>query len=488
MDLIIGREIEKKKLEEIFRSDSSEFVAVYGRRRVGKTYLIKNFFQTKKCIFFQTMGIYQASIEEQISRFEVELGNIFYGGARIQIPKNWIGAFEALNRAIEQTPKNKKIIVFLDELPWMATHRSGLLMALDYFWNRHWSFDKRVKLFVCGSSASWIIQKIIKNRGGLHNRLTHRIVLKPFNLRETFAYLIHRKYSCSYYQTTLLYMVTGGVPFYLKQIEKNLSVDQNINQLFFKAESLLFNEFEEIFASLFDNSDQYKELIILIAGRKEGLSRVEIEETNKLTGKGGRLTKRLEDLEQAGFISSFLSFGHKKRGVHYRVTDDYCCFYLKWVHPIKNYLKQDQSANYWKGIIGTPEYYGWLGYAFENVCYKHLRQIKEGLGIEDYSLASPWRYVPPKSIDNQRGTQIDLLFDRSDNAVNICEIKFSEKPFVIDRAYAENLTDKIAIFKKVTRTQKQIFLSMITGSGLKENLYSDLIQSAVTLEDLFRGE
>jgi hypothetical protein len=400
MDLIVGREEEKKHLEDVYRSKSAEFVAIYGRRRVGKTYLIRNFFRSKKCVFFQSVGLYQAPLDEQISRFETELGNTFYGGASLQMPRNWLGAFEALNKAIENTPKSKKVVIFLDELPWMATHRSGVIRALEYYWNRYWSFNHQVKLIVCGSSASWIIHKIIKNRGGLHNRLTKRIVLEPFNLHDTYAYLKYIGYKCSYYQATLLFMVTGGVPFYLKQIKKNLSVEQNINQLFFKKDSPLLNEFDEIFSSLFDDSETYQELVALIAPSKEGLSRRDIEETNKLTGKGGRLTKRLEDLAHAGFISPYLPLGHKKRGIFYRVSDDYCYFYMKWIYPIKNQLKQNPGNPYWKGIVGTPDYYGWLGYAFENICYKHLQQIKDALGIEEYSLAAPWRYTPIKKKSN----------------------------------------------------------------------------------------
>lgn len=486
MDLIIGRENEKKLLEEIYRSNSAEFVALYGRRRVGKTYLVKNFFQSKKCIFFQTVGLYQAPIEEQISRFMIELGNTFYEGAPLQIPQSWLEAFEVLNKAIESTPTNKKIVLFLDEFPWMATPRSGVTRALEYYWNRHWSYNSQVKLVICGSSASWIIHKIVKNKGGFHNRLTQKILLEPFNLHDTYAYLKHIGYKCSYYQATLLFMVIGGVPFYLKQIKKSLSVEQNINKLFFEKDSQLLNEFDEIFASLFDDSEAYRELVMLIASSKEGFSRKIIEDTNKLTGKGGRLTRRLEDLEYAGFISSYLPLGHKKRGVFYRVSDNYCYFYLKWIYPIKNQLKQNPNTPYWKRIVGMPDYYSWLGYAFENICYKHLSQIKNALGIEEYSLAAPWRYMPTKN-DDHVGAQIDILFDRSDNAITVCEIKFTEKPFLIDKAYANILRNKVAVFEKIYKPKKQVFLAMICGGGLKENMYSeDLIQGKVVLEDLFK--
>lgn len=486
IDNIIGRRAEKNELEEAYASHEAEFVVVYGRRRVGKTYLIKSFFQEKRCIFFQNVGIYNGSIKEQLTRFSKEIGNTFYQGAAIKVPLNWMEALEALSHAISQIPKNKKVVLFFDELPWMSTHRSGILRALEYFWNRHWVNDKRLKLIVCGSSASWMIQKIVKGRGGFHNRLTRKLNLLPFNLNETSSYLKYIGYPCQHKQVLYAYMVTGGVPFYLKHFKKNLSIDQNINKLFFSTNSLFFDEFDDIFSSLFNDSDQYKELVNLIAHHQYGISRTIINQKNKLTGKGGRLTKRLEDLEHAGFISSFISYGHKKRGTFYRINDEYCYFYLKWIDPIKSHIKQDRATNYWQKFINTPEYFGWLGYAFENICYKHLPQIKNALGVEYYSVASPWRYAPGKKSSGQ-GVQIDLLLDRDDNAMTLCEIKYTNEPFLIDKSYANQLKQKMEIFQKVTQTKKQIFLAMICASGLKKNLYSEeLVHNALTLEALFK--
>lgn len=485
IDNIVGRKAEKKELEEAYTSHEAEFIVVYGRRRIGKTYLIKNFFQDKKCIFFQHVGIHNGSLQEQLTRFSKELGHTFYHGAVLKTPVNWMEALDALHQAISQIPKNKKIVLFFDELPWMCTHRSGILRALEYFWNRHWVNDKRVKLVVCGSSASWMIQKIIKSKGGFHNRLTRKINLLPFNLNETHAYLKYIGYVCQHKQTLYTYMVTGGVPFYLKHFKKNFSIDQNINYLFFNTNSLFFDEFEDIFSSLFEESDQYVELIKIIAQHQYGISRTDINAKNKRTGKGGRLTKRLEDLEYAGFITSFINYGHKKRGIFYRINDEYCYFYLKWIAPLKKQIKQDRTTNYWKKFINTPEYFGWLGYAFENICYKHLPQIKKGLEIEDYSVASPWRYMSGKN-SSEQGVQIDLLLDRDDHATTLCEIKYTEHPFAIDKLYAGQLKQKIETFQKATQTTKQLFLVMICANGLKKNGYSEeIVHKVLTLDDLF---
>ena len=481
---IVGRTREKKELEEAYSSNEAELIAVYGRRRVEKTYLIKNFFQQKKCIYFQTTGIFKASLNKQLLRFTKELGNTFYEGASLQPASNWMEAFEQLTQSVAKIPKNKKIVVFLDELPWLCTRKSGIIQALEYFWNRYWSNDNRIKCVLCGSAASWIIQKIIKNKGGLHNRVTKRLNLKPFDLYETNLYLKHIEYKCTIQQVLKLYMVMGGVPFYLKQLKKKESIEDNICRLFFNAESMFFDEFNEVFTSLFEHSEQHKEILTLVARYKAGIPRSVLDKENKLTGKGGRLTKRLLDLEWAGFISTYIPIGHKKRGVYYRITDEYCYFYLKWMEPMKTMFLQNRVTDYWKQIVDTPAYYAWAGYTFENICYKHILQIKKALNIESYILAAPWWYLPRKEV-GEDGAEIDLVFERRDDFI-ICEIKYTSKPFTIDKYYATKLNQKTEVFKEKTKTNKQIFLGLISAAGIKKNLYSeDLIDKIATLEDLF---
>jgi len=282
-------------------------------------------------------------------------------------------------------------------------------------------------------------------------------------------------------------MIMGGVPFYLNQLKKSYSVDQNIDNLFFNSEGVLFDEFDEVFSSLFEHSEQYKELVTLIGKYKDGIPRNTLDAKAKLTGKGGRLTRRLEDLEYAGFIASYIPYGHKKLGMFYRINDEYCYFYLKWIEPIKNQLKQNKSIRFWKSIVNTPGYFGWLGYVFENTCYKHITQIKKTLNIEETSLASPWRYTPRKG-GTEKGVQIDLLFDRYD-AISVCEIKYTDKPFTIDKNYADILQQKIEIFKKISRTNKQIFLALISANGLKATQYSkELVSNVITWENLFEKD
>lgn len=481
---IVGRIVEKRVLEQAYQSPRAEFIGVYGRRRVGKTYLIRNFFQAKECVYFQTTGIYKGKKSAQLSKFMQALGDTFYRGAAMKEVADWPEAFHALTQAIKQEPAQTPIVLFFDELSWMATARSGFIGALEYYWNQYWEMDPRIKLVVCGSAAAWIIKKIINNHGGLHNRITKKIHLQAFNLAETLLYLKSLEYPCDLATTLKLYMVMGGVPFYLNNLDKSESVEQNIDRLFFNEHGVFFNEFEEIFSSLFDDSDQYQEIVTFIATQCEGVSYAQIAAANPDIVTGGRLTQRLQDLEYTGFINSLIPYGHKKYGVIYKISDPYCYFYLRWIKNNKFALKQNSGVQYWKTQMETPDYLSWKNYAFENACYKHFLAIKKALRICMGSLGFPWRYVAKKG-GAEQGAQIDLLFDRTDRAITICEIQYAESGFSIDKDYAEKLLTKIEVFKKITRTKKQIFLAMIASHGLRETRYTGLVNQTVTLEALF---
>jgi AAA+ ATPase superfamily predicted ATPase len=488
MKKILGRQDEIKVLQDVSSSEKPEFLAVYGRRRIGKTYLIRNFFIEKKgVVFFDVTGSQNASMNEQIANFTDRLGEVFYNGAKLSRAKNWKDMFMMLSNVIAQTPKDKKIILFFDEFPWMATQKSGLLQTLDYFWNQYWSKDSRVKLIICGSSASWIINNIINNKGGLHNRLTNTILLEPFSLHSTKHFLEQNGFKLNNKQIVELYMVTGGVPYYLAKFDPKLSTAQNIERIAFKRNAFLLNEFDNLFSSLFDDAQVYISIVRTIAQNKSGTSQEEVFAQVNEISKGGEALKKLKALEDAGFIKSFIPHFHKKRGIYYKVIDEFTVFYLKWIEPIKRtLLSSGANSHYWESKMQTQAWLVWSGYAFELICYKHLTQISNGLGVNPTSIPNTWRYVPSKH-NKAKGAQIDLLFDRNDDAITICEIKYNEKPFIIDKAYADILQNKVAVFKEQTRTTKQIFVAMITANGLKENLYAkELIHSVVTLNDLFK--
>jgi len=481
---IIGRLREQAILKDLVKSVKSEFIAIYGRRRVGKTYLIKNLIDSLPCVFFHVTGIQNGALKEQLEEFAKQIGVAFYQGASIASRMRWKDAFEDLSIAMNKLPKNRKIVLFFDEFPWMVTPRSNLISALELYWNRYWAFDKRIKLIICGSSTSWIIENIINNKGGLHNRVTRTIHLKPFLLHETEALLKENKISLNHRQILDLYIALGGVPLYWNFVQKGISAHQCIDELCFQSDGQLVKEFGRLYDSLFEDAKPYIELIRVIAKHRYGIGQADLITESKLPD-GGRTVRRLHQLEEAGFITSSIPYGHKDRGIYYLIDDEYTLFYLYWIEPnLKIIRKKGTNPGFWLSQSTRSSWRSWAGLAFESICFKHMDQIRNALKIEPGAIAGTWRYFP-KSAEEQ-GAQIDLLFDRPDNAVTICEIKYSDAPFVIDKAYAQELQRKIDVFCKHTKTKKQIFLAMITTFGLKTTMYSEeLVSSQVTLEELF---
>ena len=483
---VIGRESEKEILKEVISSNRAEFIAIYGRRRVGKTYLIRNFITSTSCSFFHVTGIQKASLEEQLEEFAKQLGTAFYQGASITPRTRWRDAFEDLTQAISKIPRNKKVVLFLDELPWMATPRSKLLTALELYWNRYWVFDPRIKLIICGSATSWIIEKIINDKGGLHNRLTRTIHLKPFSLAETKQFLKANHIHLDYRQILDLYTVLGGVPLYWSYIRKGRSAHQCIDELCFQKDGALVKEFGRLFASLFEDPKPYIDLIRIIAEHRYGIGQADLITKSKLPI-GGNTTHRLHQLEEAGFITSLVPYGHKDKGVYYVIDDEYSLFYLHWIEPNQNIIgKKAKNSGFWLSLSQRPSWKSWSGLSFESICYKHIDQIRFALKLDPGSIAATWRYKP-RSKTEQEGAQVDLLFDRPDGAITICEIKCSNTSFSIDKAYAQSLLKKMEVFRKQTRTKKQLFLAMVTTFGLHTTMYSEeIVTNAVILDDLFK--
>lgn len=485
--MIIDRAAEKEILTDLLESKKPEFLAIYGRRRIGKTFLIREFFKEKKsAIFFNVTGAKEGTLAEQISHFTQEMGNIFYHGASLKEEKSWDKTFERLTLAIKSIPQKKKIVMFFDECPWMATRRSKFLQSLDYYWNQHWSQDQRIKLIICGSSASWIIDKVINSKGGLHNRITRQLLLEPFDLNGTRHFLSKEGIKLTARQILQIYMVTGGVPYYLSYIKKGLSATQIIEQLAFKKKSLLIDEFDNLFSSLFTRHEISVDIIRFIGQYRYGIGQEELFKKLPKNLKGKLGITKLKELEDAGFIMSFKPIFHQRRGIYYKLIDEYTLFYLKWIEPVKDTLiKSSLPSGYWERQQNSPTWSSWSGLSFESICYKHLNRIRKVLGLNPASIPSTWRYVP-LSGSQEQGAQIDLLFDRDDDAITLCEIKYTEDPFTVDKQFFQQIKQKMAIFKKVTRTNKQLFFAMISASGIKKSIYSEeLIDGIVTLEDLF---
>ncbi len=482
---IIGRENEIGIFREIERSKKAHFVAVYGRRRVGKTYLIRQYFSHSKSLYLEATGVKDASIKDQLKKFGEAIAKAFFDNAPIETPASWDKAFKTVTERIQKLSHRKKIVMFLDELPWLATKRSKLVQALDYYWNAHWSELQNFTLIVCGSAASWMLDNLIHAKGGLYNRITNKIHLEPFDLKDTETFLRSLSIRLSRSQIVELYMVTGGIPFYLKEVRKGRSATQIIDDLCFKKSGLLHTEFKNLLYALFDQAEVHHKIIGEIAKAGSTLSREALLKALKISS-GESINRRLYELEASGFIQCYIPYGKKRRDRYYRIVDEYTLFYLKWIEPLTRSGVYSGKESHWQKVVKSPGRYSWAGYAFEGVCLKHVHQIAVALGLSQIPfLVGTWRLIPRKG-SKEQGAQIDLLFDRDDGIITICEIKYCEQKFVIEKVYGKNLIQKMEVFESRLKISKQLVLAMITTKGVKKNLWSqELINAEVTLDDLF---
>lgn len=481
---VIGRQPEKKIFQQALDSPGSEFIAVYGRRRIGKTFLVREFFEGK--IIFELSGILNGTLPEQLENFTVSLGKALGVGLQPKIPSTWREAFLQIEQFIDSTAEATVIpkrVVFLDELPWLNTPRSNFLPALQHFWNNYCSKRKDIILVVCGSAASWMIHQIVRSKGGLHNRLTRQIRLLPFTLFETKQYLLSKNITnLNNYSIIQIYMALGGVPFYLSKVEPGKSPAQIIDALCFTDSGALRFEYDQLYRSLFDNSDQHMKIVEFLSKKRKGNSRSEIIE-NTGSKSGGTFSKIMEELEESGFITSQVPFAKKANDALYRLTDEFSLFHLQWIKPLG---KKNPGNGYWMTRQNNPKFRSWSGYSFEGICMKHVEMLKSALGIAKVSTTeSPWRYVPSKKTE-ETGAQIDLLIDRADNTINLCEMKFYNSEFTIDAAFASSLRTKIKVFKEQTGTRKNLFVTMITTFGTAKNSYSNELEVIdLSVDELF---
>jgi AAA+ ATPase superfamily predicted ATPase len=480
---IIGRDKEVLLLKDVYESSEPEFLAIYGRRRIGKTYLISEFFKNKG-VYFEITGMKGGAKAEQLFQFAYEFSRQFNDSKRISTPKNWAEALNLLHEAIEKVEKGKKIILFFDEVPWLASPRSKFLNALEHFWNRYISRNKNVILIICGSSASWVIRNVINNKGGLHGRLTRKIRLLPFTLTETEKYLKSRHIELDRKQIIDMYMVIGGVPKYLSYIAKGKSAAQNINDICFSLNGGMYDEFDNLYKSLFDNYEHHIAIVKTLSKSHAGLTKEQLLNKTGLVS-GGSSSRIIEELVDAGFLIYIPPFNKKTGGI-YRLIDEYSLFYLTWIAENTHIGLESVDSQFWMKKYGTAKWTSWSGIAFEALCLKHVKNIKKSLGISGIStIESGWLYLPKKQSDKQ-GAQIDLVIDRADKCINLCEIKYSDAQFVLDKQYAETLQNKKRVFREQTETGKTLFTTLVTTYGVKKNTHClSVIENQLTMDDLF---
>ena len=472
--MVIGREKEIKKLQELYNSDSAELVALYGRRRVGKTFLIDQVFEDK--ITFRHAGlspIESSTMKEQLVHFHRSLKQ--FGWTDEKVPTSWQEAFYMLEDLLtEKADKSTRVVVFIDEIQWMDTPRAKFMTGFEAFWNGWACHRRNIMVIVCGSSSSWILDHLVNNHGGLYDRVTCTIKLKPFSLKECEEFFQYKGVVMSRYDITQAYMIVGGIPFYLRCFEKTLSLPQNIDAILMSEDAVLKDEYDKLFSSLFVNAEGMKAIVRAISSKNRGLTRKEILDATG-TEDSGEFSKRLNALISGGFILKYSSFGNGKREDFYKLVDSFCLFYLK-------FMKVNKRKS-WINIEDSRPVTVWKGYAFENVCWNHVSQIKDALKIG--GVATEESLWSKRGNDETDGTQIDLIIDRRDHVVNMCEIKFYSEDFAVDKDYHMTLERRKRLLREVISKKSVIHNILITTYGLKHNeYYSDFINT-VTLDDLF---
>ena len=474
---VIGRDEEKRVLEKLLESDKPEFLAVYGRRRVGKTFLIREYYGPN--IVFSFTGAFKVETKIQLNNFFREYLRITAGKMETTPPENWHVAFAYLADYLYTLKRRKrKQVVFIDELPWLDTPKSGFVSALEYFWNMHVSTMNNVILVVCGSATSWMQKKLMKAKGGLYNRITKRIELKPFTLYETELFCKSKKLKLTRYQIIQLYMVMGGIPFYLNELSRGKSAVQLINEICFKHSGLLAGEYDNLYYSLFKNAGNHIAIIEALAKHSSGLTRNKLIKESGLSD-SGTFSRALVELVESGFIAKLLPFNKKRKESLYRLMDMYSLFYLKFIKG-----NVGNQENTWQKIVMGSKFKAWSGYAYENISLLHVKQILKKLGLSGiYTVISSWRHIGDQDIP---GAQIDLLIDRKDGVVNLCEVKFTQEEFLITKDYASDLRRKRFVFGQVTKTKKSIVTTLIsTWPAIRNEYYFEEIDSEVTMDDLF---
>lgn len=476
---MIGRKREVKELNRLYDGNKAELVAIYGRRRIGKTFLVDETFGDR--ITFRHAGLSPAE-EDSKGLLSLQLEH-FYNSLDIQgmekckKPKSWLDAFLLLEKFLQSRDNGKRQLVFLDELPWLDTPKSGFIRAFEAFWNTWGCHRKNLMVIVCGSANSWIQDKLLNNHGGLYNRVTYEIKLSPFNLNECEAMYKSNHVNMSRYDIVQSYMIFGGVPYYMGCVNPEMSLAQNVDHLFFKRNAIFRDEYNRLFASIFVNPEAVKNIVQLLYTRNAGYTRNEIVEKLKITD-GGRLSRNLNALISSDFVIKYVPFGYGKRKEHYKLVDPFCIFYL---HFIKDQKKI--SEKFWQQNITSQAISTWRGYAFENVCFNHIEQIKFALGVPAViSNASAWS----KKEDDTKGTQIDLIISRNDNVINMCEIKYYSGPFKVGKEYYAKILRRQSVLSEMVSSKKAIHSTLITTFGLVDNEYSSAFIKTISLDDLFR--
>jgi hypothetical protein len=469
---LVGRKAEIESIKNLLYTNEAELLAIYGRRRVGKSFLIKRVYENN-CVFSFT-GAKDNSTEENLNNFIDLINQLLKPAIAYAKPKNWREAFKILITYIELSQSTTKKVIVFDELPWLATKNSGFLSAFDYFWNS-WAVNQKLVVVICGSAASWIIENIINSTGGLHNRVTKKINLQPFTLAETKEYFESRNINLTKYEITQLYMALGGVPFYLREVKSGKSVPKEIDRICFGKNAPLYAEFDNLYRALFNKYQNHLSIVKALAKKRKGLTRKQLLLASKMVT-GGTFSLALKELETSSFISSYSPFGKTERDVMYRLTDEYSFFYLQHING------NETINNYWVNQVNSASYKAWCGFSFETLCLKHINNIKAAMGISGvFSNSSAYFFAGNTTIPS---FQIDLLIDRNDGVINLCEMKYYAADYVLSKKEAEVLRNRAAYFQSLTKTKKRVLTTLISTYNLKHSENNYVIDEYINLDQL----
>lgn len=491
---MIGRKKELALLNSLCEEEKSKLVVVHGRRRIGKTFLVDYMFQThrKDCLFFKFTGSADQNSSVQKDYFVEAIYEWFKVEPSKPIEK-WHEVFIFLKRTIEAEIKEKnhqgKVIVFIDEVAWIDKHnKAGFLSAFGHFYNTYIEKNNNLIVILCGSNASWIKNKILKDTSGpLYHRVDVEIPLYPFDLQETKEYLIKEKrFDIDDKSVVDIYMILGGVAKYLSYLDSKLSIAQNINKLFFSLHAPLYSEYEALFKSLFyDKSSNHRKIMDLLISKQSGFEMMEIEKLLKEI-KSSTLRVNIEELIDTGFIKPIARYAHASRNTKYIACDPLCNFFIKWVQPLS---KNDIASliDYFETKSTSHDYIIWQGFAFEMVMISNIELYLKARGLSSgVKSIGYWDYTTQS--EDESGAQIDILIEYIGNTYDIVECKYYNDEFIIDKAYAKNIQNKKEMFIKYGIKNKKFDLKvvMLTTYGTKINQYYNQVPIAkdVKLGDL----
>lgn len=481
-NLIIAREKEQAVLKGLLNEPTAQFLAVYGRRRIGKTFLIREFFESHFAFMHTAVSPLELKDSQTELLYRVQLDEFAASlrkfGSKDESPiKDWFDAFHRLKRLLSSSKTKKKLVVFIDEMPWLDTPRAGFLSAFEHFWNGWGAGKQNLLLIVCGSATSWMLDNLVNNKGGLYGRTTREMHLHPFTLAETESYFKRRGITMYRYDIVQSYMIMGGVAYYMSYFQPGKSLAQNIDDLFFAENGFLQTEYDRLFTSLFADNDNYRKIVETLSRHRYGITRETIAKETGIA-QGGTFSNMLKSLVNSDLVTTYHNFDETRRKLYYKLTDMFCLFYLGFVQKHSTH-----NPTYWYDNQNSPKLNSWRGLAFEDVCFRHSTQIKAALGISGVQAeVLPWHTVAD---GRSAGAQVDMLIDRADRVLNLCEMKFSQGDYSIDKDYDEKLRNRIVALTEKTGNKKNIQPTLITTYGLKMNLYSNRFQRVITMDKLF---